>query len=469
MAKKRPAKKESKKAVESTAPAAPEQAPEQTAPVARVNSATRRKVDKQFDLQSQDSADRAREVQVHLLDLSKRRKSNPRPAAFIPAALVKQRFLPKPHFLCQWLSDTYGYPSSGIVQIIGDPGCGKSTKVLSDMAHIMHEFNAPSLYLACEGRDKMMGPDRMLRCMHHDPRVALNLLRNVTVDYVQSVVQLMPKLQQWAKAQRKGFGSGKDAVPGIPMDIPLLAAVDPYSRLLSAAEAEGNITWDKLGAEQAHEPGTGSNFGHSKFAHEWARWLNSFCDEYNVLLFVIHQRTENVDFSAGGSAGYNVPAWKKRLTSYRYLGGNALDGLASEVLVMTSTELVYDQIRKVTTGRRVRARMCKQSHGIGERYAQWELRMLHEHDTDTFLEPPISYAQGMCTMLRDQKLLGTTIGDEDLVSVKELGLVGLTFTQADNIIHGRAGLIERLGEELKISGYYSLVDKLLRDVSKASA
>lgn len=436
--------------------------------MARISVEHKRKVDKQFDLQGDNAAGRAREVQSHLLDLAKRRKTNPRPSSFIPAALVKQRFLPKPHFLCQWLSDTFGYPSSGMVQYIGDPGCGKSTKVLCDMGHIMTECNAPSLYLACEGRDKMMGPDRMLRCLHHDPRIGIKLMRSLTVDYVQSVVQLMPKLQQWAKAQRKGFGSGKDATPGVPMDIPLLAAVDPYSRLLSAAEAEGNITWDKLGQEQAAEPGDGSNFGHSKFAHQWARWLSAFCDEFNVLLFVIHQRTENVDFGSGGKTQYNVPDWKKRLTSYRYLGGNALDGLASEVVVMTSTEMVYNQLTRTTTGRRVRARMCKQSHGIGERYAQWELRMVHEQDSDTFLEPPISYAQGFCHMLKDNKMLGLTIGDEDLVSVKELGLVGLTFSQVDNIIHGKPELLTRLGEQFKISGYYSLVDQLLKNVQKAA-
>lgn len=450
--------------------------PAVSADVARI-AAPRKPVSSEFDVTSDAVVDRGRYMQSFLSDLAARRRTNPRPSYMQSAASVKHNTLPFSHFSRQWFADVYGYPETGVIQVIGDTGCGKSTLVISDMGHIMHARNAQSLYLACEGSDKMMTPDRMLRCLHHDPKVAIKLLQSMQVEVIHSVLQLMPKIKQWADAQREGFtipGTRK-TVPPLPMNIPLLVAADPFSRLLSPKESEGHLLeWDKLDRESVQEFGEGGNMGHAKFAHDFVRKLQNLCDSRGILLFVVHHRTEDIDFGSHKS-DYNVPAWKKRLLSYEYLGGNAFDGLASTSIVMTSTETVVDRLHpdKPLTGKRVRARMCKQSHGAGERFLQWELRTRHVVDRPDFLEPAIDYAEGFVRMLADQKKLGVSINDQGLVRVADLNLSGLTFKQVDLILHSKPELLSKLGHDMRISGYYNLVDEILQgtanDVVNAKA
>lgn len=481
MAKKKAGKGSAKKAAtKKAAPIAVSEEVAATLPsaadVARI-AAPSRPVADEFLITGQSVVERNRFVQSYLSDLAARRRTNPRPSYMQSAATVKHNTLAFPHFSRQWFSDVYGYPETGVIQIIGDPGCGKSTLVLSDIGHIMYHRNAQALYLACEGKDKMMAPDRMVRCLHHDPQVAIRLFQSLQTEVIHSVLQIMPKIKQWADAQREGFtipGTRK-SVPPLPMNIPLLVAADPFSRLLSPKESEGHLlNWDKLAKEAEQEYGEGGNMGHAKFAHDLVRKLQNLCDTRGILFFVVHHRTEDIDFGSH-KADYNVPAWKKRLMSYEYLGGNAFDGLASTSIVMTSTETVVDRLHpdKPLTGKRVRARMCKQSHGAGERFLQWELRTRHVIDRPDFLEPPIDYAEGFVRMLADQKALGIGINDQGLVRVDELGLSGLTFKQVDLILHSRPGLLEKLGHSMRISGYYNLVDELLKgaaaDVQNANA
>jgi len=423
----------------------------------------------EFNILTQSEEGRARQVQAHLLDLSARRSSNPRPATFAQASTVQLKQLPFPHFLMQWHADSFGYPASGLVNFVGDAGCGKTTKALSDAGHIMLERNSPVLYMSCEGKDKTMSRDRMLRCMHSDPLTALKLLDNVSIEYTKSVLQLMPQLTNWAKVQRQGV-PGKGGIAGIPMDIPLIAIVDPFSRLMNAMESQGNIEWDKVGKEQRHEPGTAKmNLGHAKFASDFCRWLQGFVDEFNVLLFLCHSRTEDVDTSgAAARATQGMSEWKSKLVRYKFIGGSAFESLASMTYIMTSTETIKHPIKKIITGRRVRCRLKKQSHGVGERFCSWELRMEHgEFDTPEYLDPPIQYSEGLCDMLQEQKLLGTRIGDDGLVTVADLGFRGLTPRHVDNYLHGHPELLTQLGRQLNINGYVNIVDEIIAAVKAA--
>lgn len=422
------------------------------------------RVTEELSILGDERASRGKGMQQRLVEAAGRRTASPRPATFKSALQVQHTFLPLPHFQMQWMTDTYGYPSSGTVMLIGDPHCGKTTKVFSDIGHIMLERNAAVLYLSCEGAEKTMRRDRILRCLHTDPKIGIKLLDNIAIEMVYSVVQLMPKMESWAKLQREGGGT----VDPLPKYIPLIIVIDPLSRLMSAAEAEGNIEWDKLGKESAHEPGTGSNFGHSKFANAFSRWLPSFSDRYNVLNFIVNQRTEKIDMSSNGSkATQNMSEWKKALYAYTCIGGKALEGVAALVILMTSTELVKDPLTDVIRGRRVRARVRKQSHGIAERMAMWELRMHHDqYDRDGYLDPPIDYADGFCAMLKENGLLGVNVGADGLVSSKDLGFRGFTPAQADRFIHANPETLTRLGKALGISGYVSLVDDVLKELSQ---
>jgi hypothetical protein len=452
--------------------AVPEVAEDMTVP--RIHNASRSNAG-EFDSVAQAEAGRARSVQEQLLEMASRRTSNPRPATYAQASTVKQTQLPHVHFLMQWLTDNYGYPGSGLVNFVGDTSCGKTTKMLTDAAHIMKERNAPLLYMSCEGKDKTMSRDRMLRCMHSDPVIALQLLSNVSIEYTQSVLQLMPQMVNWAKVQREGCGKGKNAAAGLPMSIPLLIIVDPFSRLLNAVESEGNVSWDKVGKEQRTEVGTQKvNLGHSKYAQHFCRWLQCFVDEYNVLVFVAHSRNADVDFDGSAArAVQGMSEWKSHLMRYKFLGMSAFESLAALTFIMTSLELIKDPFeKKLIVSKRVRCRLRKQSHGIGERLCSWELRMEHKKfDLDqgkTYLDPPIHYSEGFCDMLQEQKLLGVRINEEGLVSVGDLGLKGLTPLQVDLHLHRDKALINNLGIQLGINGYVNLVEDIVTSVKETS-
>lgn len=408
-----------------------------------------------FDIFGPEAAATARTVQAQLITEANRRIKNPRPASYLPALNLQLNTLDMPHLLPQWQADRKGYPSTGVVQFVGDMSCGKSTRAICDMGHIMATYNTPALYLACEGKDKMMDPNRMLRCMHHDPAKALKLMQVLQIEVCQSVVQLIPKLRSWARAWREA---------GVPRNIPLLGAIDPYSRLLSEAESMGAIEWDAFMKEAALEIGEGSKMAHAQNAHQLARWLQAFCEMYGVLLFVVHHRTEKVTFNRQAAQRMqNMSEANQRLESFAKIGGSALDGLAALTVVVTSTENSTDPVTKKVTGRIIRSRVSKQSHGVSERKVKWQLRMDHAgRDTPTYLDRPLSYAAGLAELLHENGLLGVKVGKEDgLVTCAELGLRAVDPDIFDRQLQDRPDLITQLGKDLRINGYVSLIQDVL--------
>jgi hypothetical protein len=233
-------------------------------------------------------------------------------------------------------------------------------------------------------------------------------------------------------------------------------------------ESEGNVTWDKVGKEQRYEPGVHKvNMGHSKYAHDFCRWLQGFVDEFNALVFFAHSRNDDVDFTgAAARQTQGMSEWKADLMRYKYLGMGAFESLAALTFIMTSNELIKDTFdKKLVTSKRVRCRLRKQSHGIGERLCSWELRMEHKkYDRPSYLDPPLHYSEGFCDMLQEQKLLGTRINDEGLVSVSELGYKGLEPRQVDLLLHSQPETIKNLGIQLGINGYVDLVDNIIESL-----
>ena len=417
-----------------------------------------------FDILDPASADRAKAVQAQMLAIAARRTTNPRPVSFKTADTMRRRMLPLPHFVLQYGLDAWGLPQSGVVELIGWPSCGKTSLTFTLGAHIMLTRNAPFLYLSCEGEDKQMAPERILRCMSAKPQIAAELLQRIHTERCVTLAQLQPKMHNWAKAQREGFGTKEDRVEGLPMDIPLIIAVDPFSRLMSEAEAQGNVDWDDFSKEKSHEAGTGSNFGHSKFANAWTRWLQSFCDRYNVLLICVHQQTEKIDFG-NAKKNNNEPDHSRKLRNPNYIGGKALEGLACVSIVVAMMWEVPDAQKQII-GKMIAARVHKQAHGEGGRTIQWMLRTRHsERDIPgKYLDPALHFGVGMMQILKKEQLLSLRQGEADkLYSSKELELRGLSADQMDTIIHSRPAVLEQLGKTLRISGYYDPIAEMLSD------
>lgn len=436
MAKRATSKKDATKGAETESVAA--ETPRQCAP------------DYGFSILSSDTAAAAREVQNHLKDLASMREKNPRPALYTTADRLHVRKLPIDHPWQHWLMDNMGWSQNGVQQLIGDTGTGKTTKVLSDVGHIMISNNSPVLYLACEGLDKCMEATRMMRCLHHDPETAHKLLQVIHIEQCMSLVQLMPKLRNWATTWR--------TKNNLPLQVPLVGIVDPYSRLMTEAEAAGSVEWDKIAREEAFELGSGNNFGHAKYSAQFSRVLQGFCSLYNVCLFVVHHRTDKVDFTAGGKSASYMPEWQKKLNHLSKIGGSGLDGLASTTQVLVSTEKVRDPVLKVLTGKKVRIRVMKQSHGADERTGWYELRTLH-NDEGGRLDRILRYGAPFCELLNSRGLFGVTIAENGTASCK---LLGLRYVDPDVLgaaIASDKKLMAEYYRTLAVSGSYT-VDEL---------
>lgn len=403
-----------------------------------------------FSILSEDTYAAARGVQAHLLDLAAMRDKNPRPAVYTSAADFKQYRLPIGHPYLQYLMDNTGWSRNGIQQLIGMEGTGKTTKVLCDVGHIMLSENTPVLYLACEGMEKCMARERMMRCLHTDPEVAFKLLKAVHIEPCMVLNQLMPKLRNWAATWRNKTE--------LPKEVTLVGIIDPYSRLMNKNEAAGSVDWDKIAKEEAFEMGTGGNFDHAKFSAQFSRILQGFCALYNVCLFVVHQRTDKVDFSAGPHMSH-MPEWHKMLNYLSKIGGHALDGLAATTQVLVSTEKVRDPVLKTTTGKKVRVRILKQSHGADERTGWWELRTKHD-DVAGMLESPLSFGGAFCELLNAQSLFGMSISKEGMASCKELGQRALDPNVLGSVIANNEELMQRFYKATRISGTYTIEDLL---------
>jgi thiol-disulfide isomerase/thioredoxin len=403
-----------------------------------------------FNILDDETQRSARLVQATLLDLAAMREKNPRPAFYTSAADFKQHRMPIGHPYLRYLMDNMGWSRNGLQQLVGTSGTGKTTKVLYDVGHIMMSENTPVLYLACEGAEKCMAPERMARCLHHDPEIAVKLLRAIHIEPCMALPQLMPKLRNWAAAWRNKAE--------LPKDVTLIGIVDPYSRLMTEAEAAGSVVWDKIAKEEAFELGTGNNFGHAKYSAQFSRVLQGFCEMYNVCLFVVHQRTDKVDFAAGQAVSY-MPEWLKMLNYLSKIGGHSLDGLAATTQVMVSTEKIKDPVLKRTTGKKVRVRILKQSHGADERTGWWELRTQHADDGG-FLESPLHFGAPFCDLLHENGMFGVTVSKEGMASCKELGLRGLDPNVLGNAIAGNEEMLQRFHKTMRITGSYTLEDML---------
>lgn len=395
-------------------------------------------------------------VQDALVVAASKRVKNPRPVSFMPMDRVRREMLELPHPHLQWLHDSVGYPKNGVVQFVGDTNCGKSTRVFTDVGHLMDITDAPALYLACEGEEKAMAPDRIFRCLHWNPKRAKELLSRMQKEALQSVVQLMPKLRSWAKTWREK--------EGLDPNKSLLAIIDPYSRLMSESESKGNVVWDDFMQQEAYEMGSGSNMNHAKFQHQLARVLQAFCDLFNVLLFVVHHRTSKMDFNQHAAAAFtNMSEWKRNLMAFNKLGGSGLDGLASVTTVMTSTELVVDPVTKEATGKKVRARLFKSSHGVSDRISFWELRMIHNSDVPgSFMERPLIYDSAFAEMLAESGYLGMRKHTDNTMSCESVGIEKQVPSVAGSLF--RRWLAEdparmkQWGWSAKIPGFYSLME-----------
>jgi len=393
----------------------------------------------------------------------KHRKKN-RHGAFSSMSMVRRSMTPVPHFMEQFMLSAFGYRHRCILELIGEEALGKTTKVMQYLAQAMLYDNAPCLYSTAD--DKLMLPSRVERIMHRDPVIAKQMVDMITVHEPHALHEMVENMEWWVKTMRgKVPGFDKRGLDAIPMDIPLVVALEHPGKLLSKAEAAGYYDYadymNAANAKKLKQINEGSNLDHSRFAAGFMRHMQAFQSSYNVFLIWTSHQNEKIDMSGGFSPSY-IPEITKKLHNKTKNMGRAVNQNAAYQIIMAKNGVTKDANDEIN-GIKVKMRVEKNSYGPPGRIIEYELRNTHTTDTATYQEPVFYYHNGFCKLLADKGYMGVTVSAEKY-SCKDLGLIGLSAEDFEAAFLADQEAVNRLGAILKIDGYDAIVDKIQEEM-----
>ncbi len=382
--------------------------------------------------------------------------------SFKSMAEVQEGFaFPLKHFLLQQAIGQYGIPPQKIIDIIGAEGIGKTTLVMQMLGWAM-DVGCPALYIECES--KQIPPARVMRALHPNVMRAYKMLQRLRVESVNSLDHMWQIMKDFVYVAR-GTRGDKDT-PRIPMHVPIVIAVDPWSKLLNPEEAAGFYNYgDNMSdakKKKFKEINEGSNLGHSKWAHKWCRLLPAFLKQYNVSLIIVHHQNDKVDM-AGGAASY-MSADMSALYNKTRIGGRALHQNTALTIILSRKGLSKNTSGEVI-GNLISARIAKNSLGPDNSKFFYELRTGHFNDSGFSLDPAVNMNLGFATMCAEQKWLSTSVKGSKFSS-SVLGVNEVTADEFYAAFENNADVKINLGKQLGINGYIDIVDNVKATINK---
>jgi RecA/RadA recombinase len=368
---------------------------------------------------------------------------------------------PFKHFLLQYAVGQYGVPPQKIIDIIGAEGIGKSTLVM-DMLGSAMDVGCPALYLECES--KQIPPPRVMRALHPSITRAYKMLNRLRVEPVNSLDHMWQAMKDFVYIARGTKGT-KDT-PRVPMHVPIVIAVDPWSKLLNPDEAAGFYNYgDNMSdakKKKFKEINEGSNLGHAKWAHKWCRLLPAFLKQYNVVLIIVHHQNDKIDM--GGSGPSFMTPETSALHNKTRIGGKALHQNTALTLILSRRSLAKNGSGDIT-GNLISCRVGKNSLGHDNVKFFYELRTGFYNDTLTHMDPAINFNIGFATMCAEQKWMSTSVKGSKFSSP----VLGVTEVSADEFCEAFNANQEvkfNLGKQLGINGYVDVVDNIKSTIEK---
>lgn len=365
------------------------------------------------------------------------------------------------HFLLQYAVGQFGLPSQKIIDIIGAEGIGKSTLVM-DMLGSAMDVGCPALYIECES--KQIPPPRVMRALHPSITRAYKMLSRLRVEPVNSLDHMWQAMKDFVYIARGTKGT-KDT-PRVPMHVPIVIAVDPWSKLLNPDEAAGFYNYgDNMSdakKKKFKEISEGSNLGHSKWAHKWCRLLPAFLKQFNVLLIIVHHQNDKIDM--GGSGPSFMTPETSALYNKTRIGGKALHQNTALTLILSRKGLAKNGSGDIT-GNLINCRVAKNSLGHDNIKFYYELRTGFYNDTLTRMDPAINFNIGFATTCAEQKWMSTSVKGSKFSSP----VLGVTEVSADDFCEAFNANQEvkfNLGKQLGINGYVDVVDNIKLMIEK---
>jgi len=340
-----------------------------------------------------------------------------------------------------------GFPTGTLLELLGQDGVGKSSFVFTVAGNAMLN-GSPFFYVETEG--KPMDEARVKRCLSTDPVMADKLFSKITIQTCDDIPSMVSALEDFVDVCRNQIG--------VPKSVPLVCAVDSYSKLMSPNEAVGRSFYEG-DTSKKNEFGTDKvNFGHSKFAHQWCRILPSWLNQNNVFLMVISHQNQQVSTGFGGGSFMSpeVAASYNRTK----IGGNAFNQNAAVQLILTRKGVAKQGTEKV--GSLIKCTVAKNSYGPEGGVFEFEVIGRPYLDTETYKQPALYFANTTCSWLATNRYFGIS-EVRKRYTCDSIGMVGAKadeFYDAFNNSHLR----DDLCQQNNVIGY--VVDSSVEELDK---
>lgn len=415
-----------------------------------------------------DDLDIMTPLKAALTTIENKRKN--RTGGFHTAAEIRQSMIPLQHFYLQQAMRIYGIPQSNMMRILGGAGLGKTTLAITLAGGAMLQ-GCPVFLVNTEV--KKLTPARMKQALHRDPRIAARMLDRMLIRDAFTLEECEEKIIDYVdvvrgrKAVAADDAGNKQKFPVVPLDTPVIVIVDTWSKLMNPGEAAGFSTYgvstDKKAQEAAKKKfkatGTGSTFGHAKYAQAWSRRLPYFLSHNNVALILVEHQNDNVQMAENNpnqaAKQPQMPADVGDLYNEKVVGGRAFKQNAALTWIVVRKGLAKDSANN-KIGTICKLRVAKNSFGPDNAVLEYTVNTVPPEDPDTFLPPAINMDLGFANWLVSEGLLGTRVDSKKYTS-KILGVTAGSAEELSAAFHANTAVMEALGKQLKIEGYADVV------------
>ena len=330
-----------------------------------------------------------------------------------------------------------GLPYGTLIELIGQDGVGKTSLVWTIAGYAMSQ-NSPFLLVESEG--KSMDKSRVKRCVSSNPAIAEAMVKKAMLVNAVSILSAAEQMEDWVKVQRE--------VVRVPKDIPLVCAVDSFSKLMAPKEAAGREYYEEVSsnkkAKSLQELGEGTNFEHSKYAQKWCRTLPSWLEQNNVILLIVSHQNQKVDMGFGGGS-FGGDSYNRTK-----IGGVAFNQNASLQLIVTREGFLLHNGEKV--GEKIKVTIAKNSYGPAGGIIRYELISRPSLDTETYQQPSLFFDNTTAEWFALQNILGTTVSRKRY-SCDALDAESLTGHEFCKKLYEHPEILTKLGVDQNILGY----------------
>ncbi len=382
-----------------------------------------------------------------------------RPTGFSSLGAIRREFISLPHFYLRWFFGCWGIPQGCLIDVIGAEHIGKTTWGLSFIAWAIDQAKAFGLWIETE--EKPLLRTHVWRLMNSTPQKAVIMEQKALIlKHAHSLDEMVEVIEEYVGVMRGYKTRGKESVC-IPLSQPLVIFIDSLSKLMTPAEAQGFYNYGKnLDAEGMKAKKAildGSNLVFSKFMHEWLRKLPAFLSENNVLLICAHHQNEKIDMKKGGGgvASFMTEDWGALYNKVK-IGGRATNQNAAFQIIMSNMGALKNSSGEAI-GKLVRMRMDKNSYAPHGRVIVAEHHTMFPNDVPSqYWEPVLQFDEPFLMWLANENLLDLQQSGK-LWACPSLNEYNRTARDIVTTIHARPDIMARLGNDLRVEGYFDPV------------